>query len=154
MLKNVIKPVFHAVTSNHAAELLGLMEELYHHESIPWRTEVARLAVQELIAERGRGGAWLIKVGKETVGYFVVTLAFSAEFGGRFALLDELYLREAWTKKGIGGEALRFIEEQSRAMGAKALRLEAGYENKGAVRFYESNGFRREERYLMTKRLD
>src|ERR1051326_3593007 len=154
MLSNVKQPVFQAVTSDRADQLLALMEELYHHEGIPWSTEVARLAVQGLLDQSGNGGAWLIEIEKEVVGYCVLTMAFSLEFGGRFALLDELYLREAWTGKGIGSEALRFIEQQSRAMGAKALRLEAGYENKHAIRFYELKGFRREERYLMTKRLD
>jgi GNAT superfamily N-acetyltransferase len=100
------------------------------------------------------GEAWFIVVDGERVGYFVLTTAYSIEFAGRFALLDELYIREQERGKGIGSETLRFIEERSRAMGSHAVRLEAGYDNAGGVRFYERQAYRREQRYLMTKRLD
>jgi GNAT superfamily N-acetyltransferase len=130
------------------------MEELYRHERIRWSTEVARPAVEELLSKNEQGGAWLIEMEEEVIGYCVLTMAFSLEFGGKFALLDELFIRDEWRGKGIGGAALQFIERQSRRLGAKALRLEAGYANPDATRFYERNQFRREERYLMTKRLD
>ena len=134
--------------------MLACMRELYAHESIPWRDLETRRAVCELLADEEHGRAWFIRLDGVLVGYMVLTLAFSLEFGGRFALLDELYIREPWTGKGIGREAVEFVEQQARAMGAHAVRLEAGYENKSAVRFYERQGLRREERYLMTKHLD
>lgn len=147
------KPHFQAVTKGAADQLLALMRRLYAHGSMPWRQADARRAVRELLAHKRLGGAWFITVSGEVIGYFVLTLAFSLEFGGAFALLDELYVHELWRERGIGRKALRFVEQQARAMGARAVRLEAGYDNERAVTFYERSGLQREKRYLMTKRL-
>jgi len=83
----------------------------------------------------------------------VLTLAFSLEFGGIFALLDELYIGPTFRNQGVGEATLRFVEEQCREFGAATLRLETGTDNPDAVRFYERHGLTREARYLMTKRL-
>ena len=146
-------PDFQRVRRGNSEQLLRFMAELYEHERIAWRDAETRRAVEELLGSEQYGGAWFIDLDAEAVGYMVLTLAFSLEFGGKFVLLDELYIRDAWTGKGIGRDALRFAEQQSASMGAYALRLEAGRENERALTFYERHGFRAEERYLMTKRL-
>ncbi len=130
------------------------MRELYAHEVISWREVETRAAVEVLLDNDQQGCAWFIAVNTEIVGYMVLTLAFSLEFGGKFVLIDELYIREQATGKGIGRAAVAFAEQRARAMGAHAVRLEAGHDNERALRFYERSGFRREARYLMTKRLD
>ena len=146
-------PDFQRVTAADLPEVLELMRGLYRLGSAPWSAPVAERSSRELIGSPEKGGAWMIRIEGQTVGYFVLTLAFSLEFGGTFALLDELYLREQWTGRGIGSATLQFIEEQCRVMGAATLRLEAGFDNPDAVRFYERHGLHREQRHLMTKRL-
>jgi GNAT superfamily N-acetyltransferase len=89
----------------------------------------------------------------ETVGYFVLTIAFSLEFGGKFGLLDELFIRDEYTGRGIGTATMKFVEQQCREISAATLRLEVGIQNPDARRFYERHGMRREARHLMTKRL-
>ncbi len=146
-------PTFHAVGSAQAGELLALMERLYQHTGMQWSQTLALSSVEELLRSPEKGGAWLIRAEGEAVGYFVLTLAFSLEFGGIFALLDELYIEPSWRGHGIGAATLRFVEEQCREFGAETLRLETGTDNADAVRFYERHGLGREQRYLMTKRL-
>ena len=129
------------------------MQALYQHTGMPWSQPIADRALGELLRSPEKGGAWLIRVDTAPAGYFILTLAFSLEFGGIFALLDELYIDPQWRGQGIGSATLRFVEEQSRDLGAATLRLETGIDNPDAVRFYERHGLKREKRYLMTKRL-
>ena len=146
-------PNFQAVGSGQITELLDLMERLYRHTKMDWLPPVAQSSVEELLRSPEKGGAWFIRVDDRPVGYFVLTLAFSLEFGGIFGLLDELYIEPESRDQGIGTAALRFIEEQCREFGAATLRLETSLDNADAVRFYERHGLAREQRYLMTKRL-
>jgi len=144
---------FQKVTKRNAGALLTFMRELYDHENLPWRERPTTAAVDQLLSNRKYGGAWFLNAKGERVGYMVLASAFSLEFGGKFVFLDELYIREPWTGKGLGTAALRFARQQARKIGARAIRLEVGHDNPRGVRFYESHGMRREQRYLMTKRL-
>ena len=129
------------------------MQGLYEHAGMTWSRTVAERSLRELVNTPEKGGAWVIRSQGEAVGYLVLTLAFSLEFGGVFALLDELYIEPGRRGQGIGSATLRFAEVESREMGAATLRLETGKDNIDAVRFYERHGLGRDERYLMTKRL-
>ncbi len=148
-----MQPDFQAVTADQLPGFLVLMQQLYEHTGMPWSPRIAENSLGELLRSPEKGGAWLVRVDGTPVGYFVLTLAFSLEFGGTFALLDELYIVPESRGQGIGAATLRFVEEQCRELGAATLRLETGTNNPSAVRFYEQHGLRREERYLMTKRL-
>lgn len=153
MLSTNMQPNFQALTTTQVPELLPLMRQLYEHTGMPWSPNVAESALGELLRSPAKGGVWLVRVEGVAVGYLVLTMAFSLEFGGTFALLDELYIVSQSRSMGIGGATLRFAEEQARELGAATLRLETGTDNLDAVRFYERHGLVRDERYLMTKRL-
>ncbi len=144
---------FQAVTTVQAGEVLALMERLYAYTGMEWSRRVAETSLEELLRSPEKGGVWLIRADGAPVGYFILTLAFSLEFGGVFGLLDELFIVPEWRGKGLGTTTLRFVEEQCREFGAATLRLETGFDNPDAVRFYERHGLLREQRYLMTKRL-
>ena len=146
-------PIFQAVTAAEVTDVLSLMRQLYEHTHMPWEQNTAENALGALLRSPEKGGVWLIRADGIAIGYFVLTLAFSLEFGGTFALLDELYIVPQLRSQGIGRATLRFAEEQSHELGAATLRLETGIDNPDAVRFYERHGLVREQRYLMTKRL-
>jgi len=133
--------------------MLDLSAQLYAREGLAWNRAHALRAAEELIAEPERGGVWLIGVDGEPAGYLVLTICFSLEFGGRFGLLDEIFIAEAWRSRGIGGEAIDFAAEWCRERGMEALRLEVWTGNAGAIRLYERAGFALEQRHLMTRQL-
>ena len=82
----------------------------------------------------------------------VLTFGFSLEMHGRYALLDELYVEKAWRGRGIGTEAVEFVEEQCRQRGLRVARLEVFDDNVRAQALYERNGFEvDDDRHLMTK---
>ena len=113
--------------------------------------EVARSTLNKTLHDPTLGSAYLILLDEQVVGYLVLTSCFSLEFHGKFALLDELYIREGFRGRKIGKSAMEFAETICRKMGIKALRLEVGTVNKVGQSLYDSVGFKREPRYLMTK---
>jgi len=156
-----MKAEFNALTEGAMERALEMMGRLYSEAGAKHDRERARRAAEGLMANAELGGVWLIhakdelvndeQVRGEIVGYLCITLGYSLEFDGRFALLDELYLEEAWRGQGIGGQAIAFAAEWSRARGLAAIRLEVAYTNSRAIELYRREGFQAHDRHLMTK---
>jgi ribosomal protein S18 acetylase RimI-like enzyme len=142
---------FAPATAADEPVLLELMEEFYRHEGIAWSAERARFALHTLAADPGLGCAWIFRAGAEAAGYLVLTLCYSLEFAGRFALVDELYVREERRGQGIGTRALEIAIEAAAELGAAAVRLEVDVANEGAMRLYRRLGFELQERRLMSR---
>jgi GNAT superfamily N-acetyltransferase len=145
------KTEFIALTADTLERALDMLGRLYSEAGATHHRERARRAAEGLMASPEMGGVWLIEVHGETAGYICVTLCYSLEFDGRFALLDELYLEEAWRGKGIGAQAIAFAQEWSRSRGLAAIRLEVARTNSRAFELYRREGFKAHDRHLMTK---
>src|SRR4051794_32184903 len=87
------------LTPDRIDEALAMMERFYGEIELEFDADRARRALKNL---EGWGGWWFIEVDGANAGYFVLTLGFSLEFGGRFALLDEFYMEPSNRGKGIG----------------------------------------------------
>jgi diamine N-acetyltransferase len=151
-----MKAEFNALTDAAMEHALDMMFRLYSEAGAAHGRERARRAAEGLMANPELGGVWLIHVSDERlsgepVGYLCVTLCYSLEFDGRFALLDELYLKEEWRGQGIGAQAIAFAAEWSRARGLAAIRLEVAHTNSRAIELYRREGFQAHDRHLMTK---
>ena len=112
-----------------------------------------RQALEELLSHPEYGGIWILRANGETAGYLMVTLGYTAELGGRFALLDELFVQEAWRGRSLGTRAIAFVDEWCRARGISAVRLEVAYDNPRALELYRRSGFHTHERHCMSKLL-
>ena len=142
---------FLPLTAGDLDPVLDMMAKLYAPGSAAFDPGRARRATEALLAEPEFGGVWTIGMDGTPAGYLVLLLGYSLEFGGRFGLLDELYVAEGCRGSGIGAEALAFAGEQCRARGWQALRLEVSQENQRAISFYRRSGFQMHDRFLMTK---
>ncbi|HEX6466489.1 MAG TPA: GNAT family N-acetyltransferase, partial [Terriglobales bacterium] len=139
------------VSDSSLAQLVRLMREFYAVEKLSFHEEVATFALRKMLLDPGLGSAYLVLLEKEVVGYFVLTYCFSLEFHGKFALLDELYIREAYRKQKLGKSVVEFCEEVCKKMGIKTLRLEVSQENAVAQKLYYGMGFKQEPRLLFTR---
>jgi GNAT superfamily N-acetyltransferase len=140
-------------TTGRLPALLGWMRDFYAHEGIPFDPAVSEPVLRELLARPQLGRVLEVVADGRPVGYAVLALGFSLEFGGRSAFLDELYVEPASRGSGIGTVALRLLQETSRELGARSLALEVGLDNAGAERLYRREGFTSNGRQLMTRRL-
>jgi GNAT superfamily N-acetyltransferase len=144
-------PTFTVATMVQRDLVLALMREFYAFEHLPFDDAVASTALGALLADRRLGSLFLIAIGEDLVGYVAVTFGFSLEFRGRFALLDELYLRESARGRGTGKTSLHFVEDFCRREGIAAVRLEVSQANATAQAVYRRAGYDDHARDLLTK---
>lgn len=146
--------VFQRASAEDVDLLLPMMEALYLNDEHPFNASGARRATQALLEAPVYGGVWLMCLAEELIGYLVLTFGFSLEFGGRDALLDELFVTDPYRSKGFGRQALQFAFDLCRREGIHALHLEVFTGNDAAAAIYSRFGFKQDDRMLMTKWLD
>ena len=142
---------FALATPADEAVLRELMTEFYAHEGLAFDEARTLGAFRTLAADPNLGRVWIFRVDGEAVGYLAVTVCYSLEFAGRYALVDELYVREAHRGRGIGARALEVAAAACRELDVVALRLEVDVWNTRARDFYRRLGFELQERYMMSR---
>ena len=83
------------------------------------------------------------------VGYVVITLGYSVEYGRRDGFIDDLYLVPAVRGQGLGRKLLDFALARAAELGIRTLHLEVEAGNASATRLYRSVGFAGTGRNLM-----
>lgn len=144
-------PALRIASESEVEILLPLMRQYYAFDGHPFEIEKARAALVTLLRDPSLGRAWLVFDGENPVGYVVLVLGYSMEFGGRDAFIDELYLCGAYRGRGWGRGILEFVEEAARALGVTAIHLEVARHNRTAQAVYRRLGFQDRKHYLMTK---
>ena len=150
---------WHEAAPSDAATVLACMRAFYAEESLAFDAAAQGAAVDELLRKPELGVVFLMRRGgvdagdTEPCGHLVLTWACSLEFGGRFVLLDELWLAPTARGRGEGKRAVEFAAEWAREHGAKALRLEVAHENARARAVYVKAGLAAHARDFMTRRL-
>jgi len=143
--------LFQLLAEEEIPSLLAMMREFYAQQHMRFDEAVAGSTARQLLENPDKGQVYLIFLGRQLAGYFALTFCFSLEFHGRFALLDELYLRGPFRRQKLGEGVVGFAEGICRREGIAALRLEVGHENTPAQSLYKKSGFIEDARKLMTK---
>jgi len=146
-----VNALFQLLSDHEIPTLLEMMREFYSQQEMRFDESAASQAVNRALENPELAQIYLIFRGTELAGYFALTFCFSLEFHGRFALFDELYLREPFRRQKLGKAVVAFAEELCKKAGIKAVRLEVGRENQPAQSLYNAVGFKQDERNLMTK---
>jgi ribosomal protein S18 acetylase RimI-like enzyme len=150
--KDPATATFHEADASHIPALLRMMRGLAQQPpELPFDEEEVGAALVEFLAHPDYGRAWLIWVGRQIVGYVILTLGYSFEYRGRDAFIDELYIGPEFRRQRLGTQAMEFLEERARAMGVNALHLEVDRENEPALKLYQKKQYADHHRYLMTK---
>ena len=146
-------PTWREAAAGDAPLLLEMMREFYAAEDLSFDEARASRALAELVGNRGLGRIWFIETGGQPAGYVVLAFGFSLEFGGLDAFVDELYVRPAFERRGLGRETLAFVEREAHVLGVRTLLLEVRDGNDRARLLYERAGFLERNNSLMAKRL-
>ena len=146
-----LRETFAVATLADEAVVRELMTEFYAHEGLDFDEARTLGAFRALAADPNLGRVWIFRVDGEAVGYLAVTVCYSLEFAGRYALVDELYVREAFRGRGIATRALELAAEVCREMDLSALRLEVDVWNTRARDLYRRLGFTLQERHMMSR---
>ena len=119
------------MTAADEGAVMEMVDRFYHSPAVEHEVDpaVLRRSFQAAVdPEDGR-----------PVGYHYMCIGYSAEVGGRYLLLDELYLAPECRGKGYGEQVIRWAMEQHPE--CARYRLEVTGENR-AARLYERMGFR------------
>jgi ribosomal protein S18 acetylase RimI-like enzyme len=143
--------LFQLLSEQDIPTLLELMREFYPEQHMCLDEQAAAAAAKKLTNDPALGQIYLVFRGAELAGYFVLTFCFSLEFHGRFALLDELYIRQGFRRQKMGKAVVAFAEGICKKARIKALRLEVGQENTPAYALYRAAGLEQDKRFLFTK---
>ncbi len=134
--------------------LVELMTEFYAEAGFPLNPERAAAAFGPLLASGDLGHVWLVHVEGATVGYVVLTICYSMEYGGQVAYVDDLFLQAPLRGRGLGRKALGQVRTTCEELGIRAVHLEVGRENAAAHALYRHVGFVETDRQLLTLVLD
>ena len=126
-----------------------MMQDFYAIDNYPMDVEVAKNLFQEFISNEHLGKSWLIYSENEIAGYIILTFIFSFEYGGKIAFVDELFIKETARGKGIGKEAIQFIQKEVPKLSLKLLYLEVEPHNENAQKLYLAHDFELHNRKLM-----
>jgi diamine N-acetyltransferase len=133
--------------------LVQLMRDYCAFDHLPFDAQTRRRTVEKFIRDHSWGRLWLILTDGAPVGYLILTLGFSFEYGGYDAFIDEVYIREQHRGQGIGRLALQIAEDACRELGVQALHLEVERVNTTAHALYRKVGFVEHDRHLLTKQI-
>jgi ribosomal protein S18 acetylase RimI-like enzyme len=134
--------------------VLALHRDFFAEDGYPFREEESRANLARLLAEPGLGRVFAMDEDGTVAGYLVLTFGFSLEFGGRDALVDELYVSPGYRGRGLGTRALDAAEAVCREQGIRAVHLAVERYKEGAQALYRRMGFVAHQRDVMTKRIE
>jgi ribosomal protein S18 acetylase RimI-like enzyme len=134
--------------------VLALHRDFFAEDGYAFDAEESRRNLARLLAEPGLGRVFVLEEAGSLAGYLVLTFGFSLEFGGRDALVDELYVAPGQRGRGLGTQALAAAEAACRGLEIRTVHLVVERHKAGARELYRRLGFVAPERDVMTKRLD
>jgi hypothetical protein len=143
----------HLATAEDRPKLLPLVAAFHDHQGFGTSPEQQHDAILPLLEGSPHGAIWLIGPRRAPVGYVVVSFGWSVEFGGLDAMVDELFIRSAVRKRGMGGETLDGLAKALREGGIRAMHLEAKLEDETLRRFYKRARFVPRDGYVLMSRV-
>ncbi len=147
-----MKPaVFELATSNDQEELLIMIDAFYAIDGYAFDKIMMEKSVNLFLQDKSLGNLYLVKTADETAGYICITLGYSFEYGGRIAVLDELFIKKSFRNTGLGKACLAFVDTYAKENGIKAIHMEVEEHNIVALGLYTSRGYSSKGRRLITK---
>ena len=129
------------------------MAEFYGEAGNQLPREAAASAFAALLDDPRLGRVWLVQPEGVVVGYLVLTLAFSMEFGGLRGFIDDFFVRPAARGRGYGAAALAAVRQACVELEIRSLLFETGGEGHAARRLYARAGFQENGRVFLAQPL-
>jgi GNAT superfamily N-acetyltransferase len=130
--------------------LVALMAEFYGEAGYTLPAEAAARTFAQLLDDARLGRVWILEDDALPVGYVVLTVSFSMEYGGLRGFVDDLFVRQPYRGRGLATAALAEVRRACERLSVRALQVEVGPENDTAQRVYRRIGLEDSGRLLFT----
>jgi GNAT superfamily N-acetyltransferase len=138
---------------NDVQQLVEMMDEFYAEGGYALNHQRATEAFATLLADDRLGYVWFIQANGQDVGYVLLTLCYSMEYGGPNAFVDDLFVRLPFRHAGLGTAALTELRVFCAERGVRAIHVETGRTNIAAQTVYHRVGFMDTDRQLLALKL-
>jgi ribosomal protein S18 acetylase RimI-like enzyme len=135
-----MNPMLREATHDDLPILVDLMQDFYNESEFELDRVEAAAAFTSLLNQQNFGAIWLAMDGDEVGGYVVLTVRFAMEFAGLDGAIDDLYVRPASRRKGLGKALLESLLVECHDRGLEALHVEVAPDNVAAQTLYQSLG--------------
>jgi len=122
-------------------QLVTMMAEFYSESPYTLNLRRATEAFSSLLADERLGHIWLIQAHSKDVGYVVVTLCYSMNYGGLSAIVDDFFIQRQFRGEGLGKAAMAEVRSFCLSQGVRAINVETGRDNAPALAVYRRAGF-------------
>jgi ribosomal protein S18 acetylase RimI-like enzyme len=146
MAPHTIRPA----RASDVERLLPLVKAYYAFDRIAYDAETLRGALTQLLKDNSLGRVWIIDTGRSLAGYAVLAYSYDLEFGGREAIITDLFVSARHRRQGLGARLLSTIIAFCRREALYEIELHVTRENRGAMAFYKSFGFVDRRRTVLT----
>ncbi|WP_109435320.1 MULTISPECIES: GNAT family N-acetyltransferase [Aquimarina] len=140
-------------SNENISDILQMMKDFNTIDGYPFDAKIREKNLIEFTNKQSLGRLYLIKNRSNIIGYILLIFGFSFEYGGHDAFIDEFYIKDDFRNQGIGKMVLEFIEKQSQNLKINAIHLEVEHHNKSANHLYLKQGFKDNQRALLTKKI-
>lgn len=140
---------FHPIQKADIPDVVRMMVDFYAIDGYPIDPAHSTNLWMHFLENPDLGRSWTISYNGLTAGYVVLTFIFSFEYGGTIAIVDELYIKDAFRGHGIGKAAISFVQQAASEMELRMLYLEVEPHNEIAIRLYQNAGFETHKRFMM-----
>ncbi|MEO5692143.1 MAG: GNAT family N-acetyltransferase [Usitatibacter sp.] len=118
------------------------MSQFYAESSYELDREWAATSFAQLLRDEVRGAVWIACCGTEPAGHVVLALKHSMEFGGLAGVIDDLFVRPQFRRRGVGSALLSALFDVCRKLHVGAVHVEVGPGNVAALALYQAHGLR------------
>jgi GNAT superfamily N-acetyltransferase len=119
----------------------SLMIEFYAEAQFSLSRVAAERSFAALVAAPNMGQVWLLESDGRPVGYVVLTVSFSMEYGGLRGFVDDMFVLQQFRRRGLGSVALRAVKEECVRRAVKAILVETSSADQDTLRVYQRAGF-------------
>ncbi|HWT02028.1 MAG TPA: GNAT family N-acetyltransferase [Pyrinomonadaceae bacterium] len=146
----------HKATSEDIPALVEMMREFYAESDYPLDGNWAAGSFSALLRDDSLGAVWVASRDSEPAGYVVLTVRFSMEYGGLDAFIDDLFVRTAFRRRGLGRALVKALLDECGRRRVIAAHVEVGHDNDAAKMLYGGFGLKQGDdgRLKLTARLD
>ena len=143
---------FDPLRGDEAAALVAMVRAHHADDDYP-HSPYFEAAIVQIAKGEPMARAWMVRHADRVVGYVVLTLGYSIEYGGRDGFIDDLYLIPEARGRGWGRIVVDFALSEAARLGIRTLHLEVEANNNRAHSLYRFAGFEETGRRLMRRRL-